>query len=250
MPELARRASHERLDAAVLCLRYALAAENMRIKAQRFFDLYKANFDPNQPRVPAGNPEGGQWTSEGQPVRLASSERTPRIRAGRIGVVLDAARRLIDAFREENQLRDLFGENVGTVAVTSLDDKYVYGFNSGISEYSGQYTDGDDAAANEIRGRMLTKYPEEMASRNIGAKPNDSLYHAETIVLLRAARENGGGLAGKNLIVVVDKPLCGSCRTLLPLVGIELGNPTITFVGPKGTARTMRDGKWITGSDE
>ncbi|WP_146618736.1 hypothetical protein [Rhodoplanes elegans] len=24
----------------------------------------KANFDPNQPRVPAGNPEGGQWTSE------------------------------------------------------------------------------------------------------------------------------------------------------------------------------------------
>jgi hypothetical protein len=25
----------------------------------------KANFDPNQPRVPAGNLAGGQWTSEG-----------------------------------------------------------------------------------------------------------------------------------------------------------------------------------------
>jgi hypothetical protein len=25
----------------------------------------KANFNPNQPRVPAGNPDGGQWTSEG-----------------------------------------------------------------------------------------------------------------------------------------------------------------------------------------
>lgn len=24
----------------------------------------KANFNPNQPRVPAGNPDGGQWTSE------------------------------------------------------------------------------------------------------------------------------------------------------------------------------------------
>jgi hypothetical protein len=24
----------------------------------------KANFDPNQPRVPAGNPDGGQWTDE------------------------------------------------------------------------------------------------------------------------------------------------------------------------------------------
>ncbi|MDC7787597.1 hypothetical protein PQJ75_24375 [Rhodoplanes sp. TEM] len=25
----------------------------------------KANFDPNQPRVPAGNPDGGRWTSGG-----------------------------------------------------------------------------------------------------------------------------------------------------------------------------------------
>src|SRR5581483_6598811 len=25
----------------------------------------KAGFDPNQPRVPAGNPDGGQWTSTG-----------------------------------------------------------------------------------------------------------------------------------------------------------------------------------------
>jgi hypothetical protein len=25
----------------------------------------KANFNPNQPRVPAGNPDGGQWTGEG-----------------------------------------------------------------------------------------------------------------------------------------------------------------------------------------
>lgn len=25
----------------------------------------KANFNPNQPRVPAGNPDGGQWTSDG-----------------------------------------------------------------------------------------------------------------------------------------------------------------------------------------
>jgi hypothetical protein len=24
-------------------------------------------YDPNQPRVPAGNPDGGQWTTEGSP---------------------------------------------------------------------------------------------------------------------------------------------------------------------------------------
>ncbi len=28
-------------------------------------DLRKAGFNPNQPRVPAGNPDGGQWTDEG-----------------------------------------------------------------------------------------------------------------------------------------------------------------------------------------
>ncbi len=26
----------------------------------------KAKFDPNQPRVPAGNPDGGQWTGTGE----------------------------------------------------------------------------------------------------------------------------------------------------------------------------------------
>lgn len=30
-------------------------------------DLRKADFDPNEPRVPAGHPNGGQWTSEGTP---------------------------------------------------------------------------------------------------------------------------------------------------------------------------------------
>src|SRR4029077_12459388 len=28
-------------------------------------DLRKAGFNPDEPRVPAGSPDGGQWTSEG-----------------------------------------------------------------------------------------------------------------------------------------------------------------------------------------
>jgi hypothetical protein len=28
-------------------------------------DLVKAVYDPDEPRVPAGNPDGGQWTDEG-----------------------------------------------------------------------------------------------------------------------------------------------------------------------------------------
>jgi hypothetical protein len=38
--------------------RVELALENLKQAC------LKANFNPNQPRVPAGNPDGGQWTSE------------------------------------------------------------------------------------------------------------------------------------------------------------------------------------------
>jgi hypothetical protein len=124
MAELVSCASHERLDAAILRLRCALATEDVLILGRRFLDIYKA-YNPNQPRVPAGNSEGGRWTSEGggSPVRLASSDKNPFGRAGRIGVALDAARRLIDIFRDENYLQDLFGNKVGTVEATSFTRK-------------------------------------------------------------------------------------------------------------------------------
>jgi hypothetical protein len=91
---------------------------------------------------------------------------------------------------------------------------------------------------------MLEKYPKVLATRNIGSKPNNALYHAETTVLLRAARENGGTLSGNNLVVIVDRRLCSSCEVLLPYVGRELGNPTVTFVDKIGRSRTMKDGRW------
>jgi hypothetical protein len=55
-------------------------------------------FDPNQPRVPAGNPDGGQWTDEGaQP-------------AGQVGVT-PVARRISPAREAEceaQHIRDIF----------------------------------------------------------------------------------------------------------------------------------------------
>lgn len=39
-------------------------------------ELRKASFDPNEPRVPAGNPDGGQWTSDGGDSFL-SDDRVP-----------------------------------------------------------------------------------------------------------------------------------------------------------------------------
>jgi hypothetical protein len=38
-------------------------------------DLFKSGYDPNQPRVPAGNPDGGEWTTESvSPVASAHSK--------------------------------------------------------------------------------------------------------------------------------------------------------------------------------
>lgn len=56
----------ERVSTALRRLHYQLAAARVVAAAKRLAELLgKANFDPNQPRVPRGNPDGGQWTGEG-----------------------------------------------------------------------------------------------------------------------------------------------------------------------------------------
>lgn len=57
-------------------------AVGRRLRALEY--TVKSSFDPNQPRVPAGNPDGGQWTSTGgsggsdagqsERIRLAQNE--------------------------------------------------------------------------------------------------------------------------------------------------------------------------------
>lgn len=77
-----REAARERaFDRELLALRRDHAA------LRRAFDevklallLRKAGFNPDQPRVPRGDPDGGQWTSEGggdglSRVRLAGSDK-------------------------------------------------------------------------------------------------------------------------------------------------------------------------------
>jgi hypothetical protein len=48
-------------DAALFSHKLAL----LGIEAKHRLALYHSHFNPNQPRVPAGHPDGGQWTSEG-----------------------------------------------------------------------------------------------------------------------------------------------------------------------------------------
>jgi hypothetical protein len=61
--------------------------------------------------------------------------------------------------------------------------------------------------------------------------------------------EDGGCSAVRAAFLVLevygDSPMCNRCDKILPYVGLELGNPTVTFVGPSGTRDTMRDGRWV-----
>src|SRR5687768_5067706 len=65
------------LTAKLLQMRCETAAMQLEVALLRLRLALKAGFDPNQPRVPPGRPEGGHWTRVGggvqgeAPVRLA-----------------------------------------------------------------------------------------------------------------------------------------------------------------------------------
>lgn len=55
-----------RLDEIVVSRsRWQLASLRIDLKRLRFGLVLRA-YNPNQPRVPAGQPDAGQWTSEGE----------------------------------------------------------------------------------------------------------------------------------------------------------------------------------------
>ncbi|MEM7192648.1 MAG: hypothetical protein AAF405_07215 [Pseudomonadota bacterium] len=323
------------LDIALLQLKAAWGytklgreLENAKAKLDAYMAAQGAApkaFDPNQPRVPAGNPNGGEWTRIGSPSGIfsqffAADETRPagtRV-AGRSGsggrpgprrnpsraapeVFRDAreaeANRAIERVRKidpgwwpsptENRRNSIqaqaeraeeiirkaearlsqlqlqpipetmrhFRESYGTnllghpivgdqdiVATGVVDGEIFMGLNSGALV---NYSDRDLGDAIRIRLPLVKKHPKIMQSGNVGQKPNDALFHAESTVLLRAARANGGTLEGKTMEVTVDREMCPSCKKVLPLLGLELGNPTVIFRSMDGRVlRIMRDGAW------
>jgi hypothetical protein len=230
------------LEGGLLRLKWLAAATRFELALLRHDRALKANFDPNQPRAPRGNPDGGQWTDGGSGrARFASSD-TPRFGPkSKLAIAVELARMAIKLFRDQNLLHNLFGQKEGTVSYTKLDDVAIYGVNSDSPEYK----DRDMIAAEQLRGDLIAKYPDDMTKDNVGQMPNNAVFHAETTALLRAARANGGSLAGKSLEIHVDRPMCPSCNKILPLIGLELGDPAVTFIGPSGVPKTMRGGAWI-----
>ena len=326
-PELSRALAARAIEGGLLRLKWLAAATRFELALLRHDRALKYNFNPNEPRVPRGNPGGGQWTrvagggpeferersrygesfpgaTYGQLVRLdlevartqnalaqirrydpkwmpavesltapgsiEGSIRNAQARAeqaeaylnrlrtgigGNFGPPLESAEpprafdgeAWINAYRAVNNMPDLFGRptwplDSGTVAVTDIDGRLYFGVNSGAPGY----TTADRNDANSWRWTMINANPDLMQSSNIGSMPNDSFYHAESTILLRAARDNSGNLAGRTIEIQVDRPLCTSCSTVLPRLGLELGNPTVTYVDTKtGTRSTMRDGRWL-----
>jgi hypothetical protein len=224
---------------------WLLAALRVKLALLRFEELHrKAGFNPDQPRVPAGNPDGGQWTGDGGGsvrIRLAASDK-PRLDRGTMAAIaVQLAKRIVDAYRSENGLWDLFQSRIGTVTYTHIDGENIFGANS----TSPTFLSADFAAAERVRDALIEKYPVVMNTENIGRRPNNAVFHAEATVLLRAANAHGGTLVGRTLEVFSDRAICDSCKVVLPLIGRELGNPTVTFVGPSGSTKTMRNGAWI-----
>jgi hypothetical protein len=174
-------------------------------------------------------------------VRLASSDTPALTRHVLYAVLGEVAAKLIRAYRSENGLRDLFGRDRGVVTVTTIDGVEIFGSNSS----SPTYTRADFVAADQLRSRLLENYAEVFGKSNIGQMPNNVVRHAETTVLLRAARKFGGSLAGRTVDVFGDARMCNNCEDVLPYIGLELGNPNVTFSGPHGRF-TMKDGVWLS----
>jgi len=315
----------QRTTLALRRIRALLASHVLDVKFAALKQAVKA-FDPNQPRVPSGNSDGGQWTdgggSGGTPGgnTLGDSSRDdarPRVRVAQVrrggrgrgrdagateaqlgirdireaqareairrvqeiepgwrpqpsahsgsvrgqirqaeGEIREANARLrelarqepsdlMDAFRRQHGL-DLFDDPVwsrkqNSVATCQVDDVPYIGVNSQALTYSSR----DIFKAEQLRDTLIQDFPRRMNTDNIGRYPNNAVFHAEATCLLRAARANGGTLEGKSIDVTVDREMCRSCVRLLPLIGLELGNPTVTFTSPSGRVRTMRDGSWI-----
>jgi len=284
-----------------------------RVLDAKLRDLDRAikAFDPNQPRVPAGNSDGGQWTGgsgggattdvriaqarRGRRGRGSDAEATPAQLAVRdireaqaresirrvqeidpgwrprqsadTGSVPGQIRRaegqfreaetrlrelanqeptsLIDAFRRQHGL-DLLGEPIWSGEQNSVSTCQVDGVPYvGVNSQALTYSDRDDATAGQLRSSLVQSYPRTMNTDNIGRYPNNAVFHAEATCLLRAARANGGTLAGRTIEVTVDREMCPSCEKILPLIGLELGNPVVTFVDPVGRVRKMHNGEWI-----
>lgn len=111
------------IETGLARLKWLAAAARFELALRRHGCALKAGYDPAQPRN-----ELGRWTDTGGLARLASSDKKPSLgRAAVFEILAQTGRRLIEAYRSDNMLRDLFGRDDKTVSWTNLDGKDIFG---------------------------------------------------------------------------------------------------------------------------
>lgn len=73
-PEIERLRALCSIKSNLLRLKWLAAATRFELALVRHDRALKAGFNPNQPRVPAGSREGGQWTDGGGATRVAGDD--------------------------------------------------------------------------------------------------------------------------------------------------------------------------------
>ena len=84
-----------------------------------------------------------------------------------------------------------------------------------------------------------------MNTKDIGQRPNDAVFHAETNLLLRAARSSGGTLESQSLEVFLIEICVGVAQPSYPMLASRSAILQSPSWGPTGLSRTMRNGAWI-----
>jgi hypothetical protein len=80
-PELARALAVRAIEGGLLRLKWLAAATRFELALLRHDRALKYGYNPDQPRVPRGQPEGGQWTDAGG----GSSEGISRVQTAQAG---------------------------------------------------------------------------------------------------------------------------------------------------------------------
>jgi hypothetical protein len=114
-------------SAAALSHKLAL----LDIEAQHRLAWHRSHFNPDQPRVPAGHPDGGQWTRQGGGGGIRLAARDKSIIGALFMAALHAAMLTIEANRSKKGLRDLFDREIGTVAWTRFNGEDIFGLELG-----------------------------------------------------------------------------------------------------------------------
>jgi len=153
------------LDPAATALarfRYATAANRVLIAGERFRRVLKAGFRPDEPRVPAGNPDGGQWTDGGGGGLSAGTEQDvdPIVTGGTEDE--DPRHYSVDLREEESAgghtIQDHVGRSPQSLLARVRGERYL-----GIFETIARYRDGSFPsiqAANKLVDATLSRNKE------------------------------------------------------------------------------------------